>query len=224
MRKTLVACLLVSMNSIGAEEVLSSWNGFSITPGAGLRHLGLDVIRKSDGFTGNIAQEVGDKLFVSLNIESPRYRFENSNWGVSIANYNSFVTLDSQWYNFSTGGERINVGTEVSGRYSYLMPQIFYETGRPGTGSFKFSLGYGIWNADLSGTIKLTPNDTPGPFTPITNIDVKTTHAAYFMSLSYRTKSNWIYEMSVGGVDFNDSSYDYSIEEITLTIGKTFML
>ena len=59
MRKALLVCLMVCMSSVNADEVLSTWNGFSITPGAGLRHLGLDVIRKSDNFTGNIAQEVG---------------------------------------------------------------------------------------------------------------------------------------------------------------------
>lgn len=231
MRKVFVAFLLLVTASAGADEYeYAIWNGISFTPGAGLRHLGLDITRKSDGYTGNIAQDVPAKVFFTLYLESPKYRFDNSNWGVSVVNYNTFVTLDSQWYNYDSGsttgpsGERIDVGSEISGRYSYVLPQIFYETGRPGEGSFKFALGYGWWNADMSGTIKLTPNDQPTELTPSSDINLSTTQKGYLMTLSYRTKSNWLYEMSLGGIDFDDADYEYKIEEVTLTIGKTFML
>jgi hypothetical protein len=228
MRKILVLCLLLVAASAAADDY-EIWNGFSFTPGAGLRHLGLDITRKSDGFTGNIAQDVPAKVFFTFNIESPKYRFDNSNWGVSIVNYNSFVTVDHQWYDYtggssSTDGERIDVGTEISGRYSYLLPQVFYETGRPGHRSFKFALGFGIWNANMSGTIKLTPGNQPTVLTPSSDISINTSKLGYLMTMSYRTETNWIWEMSLGGIDFGDAEYDYKVEEVTITIGKTFML
>ena len=229
MSKRIVIVLCLVAGSAVAQEEPSIWNGFSFTPGVGLRHLGLDITRKSDGYTGNIAQGLPAKVYFTLNFESPKYRFADSNWGVSIVNVNTFVTLDHQWYNYdsaatdTSSGERVDVGTEISGRYSYLLPQIFYETGRPGESSYKFALGYGVWNANLSGTIKLTPNDQPTSATPISDIDLKTSKLGYLLTMSYRTKSNWLWEMSYGSISFSDPTYKYQIEEVTLTLGKSFM-
>lgn len=229
MRKPIIVCFILVTGSAIAEEEPQIWNGFSFTPGVGLRHLGLDVTRKSDGYTGNIAQDVPAKVFITLNIESPKFHFGNSPWGISIVNVNSFVTLDHQWYNYdpaNTGvgsGERVDVGSEISGRYSYLLPQLFYESGQPGGGSYKVALGYGLWNADLSGTIKLTPNNQPTSLTPSSNVDLNTTKMGYLFTMSYRTASYWLWEMSIGGINFSDPTYKYEIEEVTLSIGKTFM-
>lgn len=227
MRKiTTIIILLFGSGNLWAVDDIKPWNGFSITPGGGLRHLGIDIIRKSDSFTGNIAQDVAAKLFFTLNVESPKYRFGESGWGISVINQNTAVTVDHQWYSYgggATDGERINVGSEIKGRYSYLVPQLFFEAGRPGSGLFKVALGVGLWNADLSGTIKLTANDTPTTGTPASNVSIKTTKTAYLFSMSYRTASNWLYEMSLGGPQFSDDTYKYKVEEVTITIGKTFM-
>lgn len=226
MRKIITVILLLGSSTSWAADDIAVWNGFSITPGAGLRHLGLDIIRKSDNLTGNIAQDVAAKLFFTINVESPKYRFGKSGWGISVINQNSVVTLDSQWYSYggtSTNGQRIDVGSEVTGRYSYLVPQLFFEAGRPESGLFKVALGVGLWNADLSGTIKLTANDTPTVGTTASNVAIKTTKTAYLFLMSYRTASNWLYEMSVGGPQFSDDTYNYKVEEVAITIGKTFM-
>ncbi len=222
-----ISFLLGSVSAVEGEDAI--WNGFTFSPGVGLRHLGLDVTRKSDGFTGNIAQDVPAKAFITLNFESPKLYFGSSNWGLSIVNQNRFVTLDSQWYNYESGttgvasGERIDVGSEVSGRYSYILPQIFYETGRPNQPSFKFALGYGLWNANMNGTIKLTADNQPTNQTASSNINLRTTQYGYLLTMSYRTKTNWLWQMSLGSVDFDDADYKYVIEEVTLTVGKTFM-
>lgn len=228
MRKIFIVLSLLIVNHSWADEGVDLLNGFTITPGVGLRHLGLDVVRKSDNFTGNISQDVAAKVFFSLSVESPKYRFGKSGWGLSILNQNTFVTLDSQWYQYtnplpdSPSGERRDVGTEISGRYSYLLPQIFFEAGRPGSGKFRVALGYGLWNAELNGNIKLTANDQPVFSTPTNNISINTTQMAYLFSMSYRTRSQWLYEMTVGGPQFSDSNYNYKVEEVALTIGKTF--
>lgn len=228
MRKIFFVLSLLIVSHSWADDGVDLLNGFTITPGIGLRLLGLDVVRKSDNYTGNIAQDVAGKVFFSLSVESPKYRFGKSGWGISIMNQNSFVTLDSQWYKYtnplanSPSGERRDVGTEISGRYSYLLPQIFFEAGRSGFGKFRVALGYGLWNAELNGNIKLTANDQPNFLTPLSNISINTTKMAYLFSLSYRSKSQWLYEMTVGGPQFSDSTYNYKIEEVALTIGKTF--
>ena len=117
MRKIFIVLSLLIVNHSWADEGVDLLNGFTITPGVGLRHLGLDVVRKSDNFTGNISQDVAAKVFFSLSVESPKYRFGKSGWGLSILNQNTFVTLDSQWYQYtnplpdSPSGERRDVGS-----------------------------------------------------------------------------------------------------------------
>ncbi len=237
MRKFFLLCnlLLLSLplSYVHAEEEkLNWWNGISFTPGAGLRHLGLDVVRKSDGYQGNIAQDVGSKGFVSFSVESPEYHFGDSGFGLSLRSYSSFVTLDRQFYNYgytlgsgsNDGGDRIDVGTSVSGSYSYIAPIIHYKLAR-GKSYFKAAFGYGLWNAKFNGTMILTPDDQPHNGMPADDIKLRTRNQlAYLFSLSWRSKSQWLIEMTGGGPEFSDRNYRYKVEEVAIIIGKTFTL
>lgn len=228
-----ILLLLCSEVTTADESTTHWWTGFSFTPGVGFRHLGIDVTRKTDGFNGNIAQGPAAKLFYAFSISSPEYQFGASNWGISIRNYNSFVSLDRQFYDYkikneTTGtntGERINVGTKISGRYSYLVPAIHYKIGRPDLGSFKFATGFGLWNADFSGNIALTENNQPNSSTVKTDISLKTNdQLAYLVFMAYTSPSRWTFEMTVGGPEFEDNTFKYQVEEVSMIFGKTFEL
>ena len=54
------------------------WNGFSITPAAGFRHLGIKIIRKSDDYSGNISNAGFAQAVATLNMTSPGYTLNNS--------------------------------------------------------------------------------------------------------------------------------------------------
>lgn len=234
-----VMSLFFSANLFAAEELddLADkqshwWSGISFTPGVGLRHLGLDVKRKSDGYQGNISQSLEAKPFFSFSITSPSWNFDE-HWGVTLRSFSSVVTLDSQFYSYdtvdpntgTTQGDRIDVGTSVSGYYSYIVPAINYHTGSSGFGVFNVALGLGYWTSNLSGTIALTPDKHPTEATPKTQVDLSTNdELAYLFLMSYTTPGQWIYEMTVGGPSFSADGYDYKLEEVTLTVGKQFVL
>jgi hypothetical protein len=228
----LVSCIETS--AYAENEVEDHWwSGVTFTPGIGLRHLGLDVTRKSDGFQANIAQDVAAKFFFSFSISSPEYQFGHPNIGISLRSYSSFVTLDhqfvdSQIVNSTTGansGDRIDVGTEVTGYYSYVVPAVHWKGIAPSGGIYKAALGLGLWTAKLSGDVALTPNNQPDRSTPKSKITLQTKNQiAYLFFMSYETKTGWLYEMTVGGPKFEDSEYDYQVEEVSLIVGKTFTL
>lgn len=232
-KAVLFALVLAAAIPIVAQaEELHWWNGFSFTPGVGARHLGLDVVRKSDGDQGNIAQGLPAKLFAALSIETPSYQL-SGNWGISVRSYSSFVTLDHQFYDYhttssSTGastGERIDVGTKITGRYSYLVPLIHYSLPTPTGGMYKVALGYGYWSASFSGDIILTPDGQPVRGMPTDRISFSTKdQLAYLFLMSWRTADNWLFEMAVGGPTFSDANYDYQVEEVSIIVGKTIVL
>ena len=224
--------LLFTQTLVAADDDAHWWSGVTITPGIGLRHLGLDVTRKSDGFSGNIAQSTTAKLFYSISITSPEYSFGHSNWGISLRTFSSVVSLDRQFYSYDmvneeTGtntGERIDVGTKVSGHYSYIVPAIYYKLILPESGTYQVAAGIGYWTAKLNGNIALTNNDNPSYATAKTDISLETRdQLAYLVLLSYTGRRNWIVEMTVGGPEFEDSNFRYQVEEVSISLGKEFV-
>lgn len=230
LRHTLVLLplALCAPNLSAAEDESHWWNGFTISPGIGARHLGLDVTRKSDGANGNISQAGAAQLFAAFSVTTPEYPLGDSHWGLALRMYSSFVTLDHQWYDYhstdtTTGtsqGERVNVGTKVSGYYTYIIPSLDYRLG-----GLLFALGVGPWSANLDGDIILTQDKRPAKGMPTSNVSFSTQNAiAYMVTLSYTSSNAWLIEMTVGGTQFSDSTYRYQMEEVAITVGKTFTL
>ena len=147
--------------------------------------------------------------------------------------YSSVVTLDSQFFDYNNNavagsgeaqGERINVGTKVTGSYSYLVPTVHYKASTQ-MGTFAAALGVGYWTSTLSGDIILTSNNQPVEGMPTTPVDLSTKNKiAYLFFMSFTNTNEWIYEMTVGGPKFSADGYDYKLEEVSLTIGKRFVL
>jgi hypothetical protein len=234
LRALLLTALAAAAAPASAEENDFWWwiHGFEITPGAGLRHLGVDVRRKSDSFQGNSSNGITSSLFASINIESPSYQFGKSNFGVSVYAYAANVNLDEQFYadpNQSSGsasatGERKNVGTSLSGYYSYIVPTLHYRNINKDGSSFKLALGYGRWSGQFSGDIILTPDNRPAAGMPKTPIDTRISKNAYLFLMQYKFANRWQAYMSVGGPKWQDANFNYQLEEVSLIIGYTFVL
>lgn len=216
-----------------AEDDFWWWiRGFEITPGAGLRHFAVEVTRGSDGATGNSSNSIGNSLFGSLMVESPSWQFGGSNWGASVYFYASNVGLDEQFVNdpgqgagdAGASGSRKNVGTSMSGYYSYLVPALHYRVQRDDGSQFKVALGYGRWHGEFSGDIILTPDNRPQTGQPKTQIDTSVSKNAYLASMQYKFAKHWQAFMSVGGPRWSDSTFKYQMEEVSIVIGYTFRL
>lgn len=236
-RKNLCALLALGIfffaaAQASADDTDGGWQGsFSITPGVGLRHLGIDVARKSDGYHGNLSNDVWDSAFAAVNIESPEYQFGRSNFGITIYAYAATITLDHQWVadggtnpNGTASGSREDVGTSVSGYYSYFVPALHFRWPHGGSSETKFALGVGSWMASFSGDIILTPDDTPTPIDTKIPVNVRVRKLAYLFLMQHKFQNGWQAYMSVGGPKWSDDRFEYKLEEVSLVIGYTFNL
>jgi hypothetical protein len=177
------ACAVPAAAAEEKEKDSDFWwwiHGFEITPGVGLRTLSLDVHSKSNGTQGNLSNNFGAGwLFGSINIESPSFQFGKTDFGASVYAYASGVRLDHQFVadpgqdpnGDQNSGSRQNVGTKVTGYYSYLVPALHYrKVAKDGSG-FKIALGYGRWSGRFSGDVILTPHNRPATGLPKTPVD-----------------------------------------------------
>jgi len=219
--------LLYSTSVMAAEDESHWWDNFSITPGAGFRHLGVDVIRKSDRFHGNISNAGFAQLVFSLNIVFNEFQIDDDGKVfIELNTYTSFIDLDHQFYETGSNGnsnfgERVDVGTSLSGYYTYLMPSLKYGLKLPKGGEMSASLGIGFWSSEFSGDMILTPDGRPVNGMPITDLSISTIdELAYMVNLKWQTADGWLYMMSVGGTSFSDDQYEYDIEEVSMIVGK----
>ena len=227
--------LLIMISSVGfsysamaeANEESEWWDNFSITPGMGFRHLGVDVVRKVDGFHGNISNAGFAQIVFTLNMVFNEFQLDDAGRVyLELNSYTSFINLDHQFYEFGTTGntnygERVDVGTELNGYYTYLMPSIKYALKLVGGGEMSASLGIGFWNSSFDGNIILTPNGRPTAGLPTTDISIGTfDQLAYIVNLKWETRAGWVYMMSVGGTSFSDDDYRYEMEEVSMIVGK----
>jgi len=208
-------------------------HGFEITPGVGLRTLSLDAHSKLNDTQGNLSNNFGAGwLFGSVNIESPSFQFGKSPIGVSVYAYASNVKLDHQFVadpgqdpnGDSNSGSRHDVGTKVTGYYSYLVPALhFRNVASDGTG-FKAAIGWGRWVGRFSGDIILTPDNRPAAGLPKTPIDTRVAKNAYLVVLQYKFVNHLQLMMTVGGPKWQDDKFRYQLEETSLILGYTFVL
>ena len=225
-------CVYLSLtNTARAEsEEVYWWSGFSITPGIGFRHLGVDVIRHSDGYHGNISNAGFAQMVFTLNMVFNDFQLdEDGRVYLELNSYTSMISLDHQFYEMTSVGdtnygERVDVGTELSGTYTYLMPSIKYAIKLAHGGEMSASLGIGFWNSNFKGNMIFTPDGRPSAGMPASDLSINTVdEIAYLVNLKWETGSGWIYMMSVGGASFSDETYKYEMEEVSMIIGKTII-
>ncbi len=237
-RSSALRTLLLLALAAGAAPVAAaddSWRwirGFEITPGAGLRYLSVNVHDKAAGTQGNLSNSLGRSLFGAISVESPGYQFGGSNFGASVYLYAADVRLNEQLIAepgmdpgaTSISGTRQDVGTRLTGYYSYLVPALHYRLqGRDGS-TTKFALGYGPWYGRFSGDVILTPDNRPSTGLPRTSIDTRLWKTAFLFSVQFKFASHWQAYMTVGGPKWQDDSLRYEMEQISLVLGYTFIL
>jgi len=222
--------ILIFLPAVSVAEISEEphwWDNFSMTPGAGFRHLGVDIVRKSDRYHGNISNNGLSQFVFALNIVFNEIQLDDDGRVyLELQTFTSLITLDHQFYEIqsvgdSNYGERVDVGTSLSGYYTYWLPSIKYALKLPAGGEMSASLGVGLWDSSFDGDIILTPNGQPVSSMATTDISFSTfDELAYMVNLKWETAGGWIYMMSVGGTKFSDASYDYEIEEVSMIVGK----
>ena len=196
------------------------YDGFSITPGVGLRHFALHV-DQANGDKGTLQNSIQNSMFWAIDVQSPSLQF-SEHWGASVYLYSSKISLSEQFTEAGNDeenkGESIDVGTSATGRYSYVVPALHYEM-PAGDGHFRAALGFGKWFATVKGDIILTPDNEPASGMPRTDFDVTVDKNAYLFHMQWRTQGSWHFGMSVGGPKWSKSGFEYQVEEVSLVVG-----
>jgi len=202
---------------------------FTITPYVGVRHIGLGTTSNATGNSGNIGTKLENSLFFAVGLETFEYSFNDTPWGFTLYGYAANVDLSEQWSangttnsNGTAGGSRINVGTRVSGYYSYLVPTLHYNLQDKKGNGLKAALGYGEWNANFSGTIILTPNDSPVSGMLKTPVSLNETKLGYLFLMQFQFQNGWTGYMSVGGPRWESKGITYQLEEVAIAVGHPF--
>ncbi len=78
-RMLLIIIFTFSPSQLLAEQSSANnwWDNFSLKPGLGFRHLGVDVTRKSDGYHGIISNADFAQLAFSLNIVFNEFQLDD---------------------------------------------------------------------------------------------------------------------------------------------------
>lgn len=218
-----LACLSCSLvpDSAAADGKLQ---GFSITPGIGVRLMDLTVTDKSNGTRGTITNDGSffGPMYLSVDIESPAYLL-SGRIGVSVRTYATRFDLDTQRVESSgtttADNGLVDLGTNVRGYYSYVTPTLFYRISEQGKGDSRIGVGYGWWKAWFSGDIALAPGGAAGPSTPKSIIDGSIQGEGGWMLFWQTRGENAVFEISINGVAFSSADYRYEMQELNMMLG-----
>jgi hypothetical protein len=217
------ACFSGAMvpHTVAADDKLL---GFSITPGIGVRLMDITVTNKGNGTSGTITNDGSffGPMYLSVDIESPAYLLSDK-IGVSVRTYATKFDLDTQRVESSgtTTGDNdlVDLGTNVSGYYSYVTPTLFYRISEQGKGDTRIGVGYGWWKAWFSGDIALAPGSAADTSTPKSTIDGSIRGEGGWMLFWQTRGENAVFEISFNGVTFSSTNYRYEMQELNMMLG-----
>jgi hypothetical protein len=200
------------------------FRGLSISPGISFRSPVIRITRKSDGDQADMTDSPGVLSFV-IDVSSRDHDFSNTNFGWSLFLHSGSFKASEQFAGVN-GGEvkKQDLGTSISGRYSYLIPALYYK--RPGAeGDEKFGVGLGYGSVRFSGTALFGPNRQVSITEPESSLSVSANDViAYMVFYDFKLPNSFHFRISIGGPQFADSKYKYNFEEWTLTFSYTFTI
>ena len=199
--------------------------GFVITPGIGVRLMDLKVTDKANATSGTITNDgsLFGPMYLSIDIESPAYLLTDK-IGVSVRTYASKFSLDTQRVETSPTSTQnsnglVDLGTSVSGYYSYVTPTLFYRISELGKGDTRIGVGYGWWKAWFSGDIALAPGSAADTGTPKTSVDGTTSDKGGWLLFWQARGEHGMFEISLNSVSFPSANYRFELQELNMVIG-----
>jgi hypothetical protein len=200
--------------------------GWTITPGIGVRILDINVTDRRTGARGNITNDgsFSDPIYFSFDVESPTLVLGNV--GLTVRAHTTSFELSNQRFNEGIQNEddKIHdVGTEISGRYSYVMPTLFYRW-TDLEGDSRLGLGYGKWDAKFSGDALLS--DDLGDASIYSGSSVRGSadgKKGLMMFWQWRFAKGLL-EFSINEVDFTGTDYKFDLSELNMMYGYYFEL
>jgi hypothetical protein len=211
-------------NQIDEGTFSRIFRGLSISPGISIKSPVIRIKRRSDGQQADMTDSPGVLSF-DIDISSRDFDFPNSNFGVSLFLHSSYFKASEQFAGIN--GEEVkkqDLGTSLSGYYSYLIPALYYKHHIDEVeGKFGVGLGYG--SARFSGSALFGPERMVSRAQPKSTLSTSANDVlAYMVFYDLEWPNSLRLRVSVGGPQFSDSEYKYSLEEFTLTLSYTFSI
>ena len=228
----LILLLLVSSFSALAEEHSNNvvdeefgtwlWDyltvGASITGGFGGRTVAINATRQGTNDQGKIVENRENEFFL-LYSTRPSY-FRDSNFGFAWLLNLSTIHLKRQEI---SGGDTVNLGTEVKGIFATTVPAFFYNIGDHYRGHYlRAGIGLGIGVAKFNGDIVLTDSSQPNDRVNISN-GTSNFFLAPGVFIDYQWK-NFALRLSTAGPNINYNGYDINVTESSLMFGYTYYI
>ena len=200
------------------------FRGLSISPGITFKVPMILIKRRSDGHQAEMMDSPGVLSFV-IDVSTRDYDFANTNFGWSLFLHSSSFKASTQIAGVNGGKiKEHDFGTSVSGRYSYLIPALYYKLPKA-EGEMKLGVGLGYGSARLNGSALFGPERMVSSSTPKSSLSTSANDViAYMFFLDFNPPSAYHFRLSYGGPVFRDSEYQYIFEEFTFTVSYTFSI
>jgi hypothetical protein len=201
--------------------------GWTITPGIGMRLLDIYVTDRQTGARGRITDDGGlsDTIYFSLDIEAPALTF--GDFGLTVRAHSGTLKLTHQlFYEGIPEGDDFalrNVNTEVEGKIHYLMPILFYEAEEWGWNT-RVGLGYGKWDASLSGDMLLSTDLNDIGSVQAVSINGSVSDRTSWLLFGQARLQHGLIELSVNDIEFSSNDHRFWLSELNIMYGYYFEL
>jgi hypothetical protein len=209
---------------ISSDEKFSTWLwdyltvGASITAGIGGRIVTIDVTRQGTNDRGKIIENKENELFLLYSTKASY--FGESNFGFAwLLNLSTFHLNEQE----ISGGDVVNLGTEVNGIVASTVPAFFYNIGDRHRGHYlRAGIGLGVGVAKFDGDIILTESSILNDRVSISN-GTSNIFTAFGVFIDYQWGSFAI-RASTAGPNLTYNDYDINVSGTSLVLGYTYYL
>lgn len=196
-----------------------------INPGLSIASPTLRIKRLSDDYKGDITGTPGILTF-NLDIKFRDFNFPDSNFGFTTFIQSGFFSADEQFDSTPNIDNSLrDVGTSVSGFYSYVVPALYYKQSVPDKNGVTYMLGGGIGYGAVSfdGDIILGPDRTIPSGATSTKIDADVVDAFSFVLFYHLDFRNvWRLRVAISETLFDDEQYDYTFDVFNISLSRRF--
>lgn len=219
-RMFVLFCAFVVINlhapAVNADKLL---NGYSLRVGLANKALDLEVYEAGASVYSGAATE-GEYDTISLSLTSPYSFFKDTSFGYYLEYGISNFAMDRQVIN---GGQyEADLGTNVDGYFLYVAPVLYYNIGdnvnQVKKDAFIIGLGIGAGYLKADGNIIFTETSLEN-----FDVDIAKFDLAFVVLLEYH-HNNWFIRYQNSGPSVAAGSYDYELQDDSLTIGYSFRL
>jgi len=227
-------CLL-SMQVLAADAASTSvegkgdslwyriFKGFTLSPGISVKSPTFELETKADGYSGRITASPGSLGF-DLDLALRGFDIPGTVFGLTLFSHSASFYTYKQFDDNPDDSTMKDVGTKVTGWYSYLVPAVYYIK-RENNRIFRLGGGIGYGALSYNGNLVLT-DDGILPASPTRTAVSGVAEAAWAYMVFYDIDfaNSWRLRVFIGGPRSNDKDYRVQLDEFNIALSRRFTL